>query len=252
MDDRAWRRLERVLVERLDRRGSPAKLPLREFLEAILYIDRTGLPWRDLPACFGKWDAAYQRFRRWERAGHWAALARELAAQPARDSSKLFIDSTVVRAHQHAAGGTDGPSSRAKGRSRGGWGTKIHLVAVDERTPIAVTLTGGQANDCPLLDRLMLALPEDTGADTAVADRAYDSDANRARLAAAGFKVVIPARRNRRDPPPHDEVVYAERERVERAVGRLKRMRRVATRYEKLDRCFLAMVHLSCYAAIAL
>lgn len=74
----------------------------RLFVEAVLCIARTGSPWRDLPAELGRWNSAYQRFGRWSRAGVWhrvfAALAKE------RRFREVFIDSTIVRAHQHAAG----------------------------------------------------------------------------------------------------------------------------------------------------
>jgi transposase len=85
-----------------------------------------------------------------------------------------------------------------------------------------------------------------------VADRAYDGDEIRADLAAAGFEVVTPARSNRVDPLPHDAEKYKERQKVERLVSRLKRMRRVATRCEKLSGAFLAMVHVACTASILL
>ena len=83
-----------------DRRRSGAYNRL--FVEAVLWIARTRSPWRDLPVEFGRWNSAYQRFARWSRAGVWhrvfAALGRE------RSFREVFIDSTIVRAHQHAAG----------------------------------------------------------------------------------------------------------------------------------------------------
>jgi hypothetical protein len=91
----------------------------------------------------------------------------------------LFVDSTAVRAHQHAAGGPDG-EDRALGRSRGGFSTKIHLAAADPRTALAVALAAGQAGDAPALERVMCDLPDETAAGAVVADRAYDSDAIRA------------------------------------------------------------------------
>jgi transposase len=98
----------------------------------------------------------------------------------------------------------------------------------------------------------MVDLPDDTAADSVVADRAYDSDAIRHDLAMAGFEVVIPPRKDRVDPPPYDEGAYQEREEVERLVSRVKRMRRVATRSDKLGAVFLAMVHIACIASILL
>jgi transposase len=252
--DEAWGQLAPILGRLLSRRGAPPKLELREFLEAVLFCARTGVPWRDLPACFGTWDSVYGRFRRWQKKGRFEALWRELQAPAAAAAKAVFVDSTVVRAHPHAAGGpgSGGADAEAFGRSRGGFGTKVHLVAADERTALAVALTGGQRGDAPVFDAVMTQVPEETAAEAVVADRAYDSDKIRADLAAAGFEAVIPARRNRTEPIPHDAEKYKGREKAERLVGRLKRMRRVATRFDKLGCVFLAFVHLACVASILL
>lgn len=84
----------------------------RKFVEAVLWIARTGSPWRDLPAQFGPWNSVYQRFARWSRSGVWHRVFA-LLAQDA-DFEEAFIDSTIVRAHQHAAGA---PKKRAIRRS---------------------------------------------------------------------------------------------------------------------------------------
>lgn len=74
----------------------------RLFVEAVLWIARTGSPWRDLPSEFGLWNSVYQRFARCSRQGVWHRLFSELARDA--DFEEVFIDSTIVRAHQHAAG----------------------------------------------------------------------------------------------------------------------------------------------------
>ena len=84
--------------------GDTPALPDREFLEAVLYRARTGLPWRDLPPAFGTWTAVYQRFKRWKLAGNFDRLFAALPAGSPAGAAKLFIDSTTVRAHPHAAG----------------------------------------------------------------------------------------------------------------------------------------------------
>jgi transposase len=66
----------------------------------VLWIARTGSPWRDLPERFGRWNSVYQRFARWSKKGVWQKIFGILA----QDAEEVFIDSTVVRAHQHAAG----------------------------------------------------------------------------------------------------------------------------------------------------
>jgi transposase len=250
--DNSWRELAHVLNRVLSKRGAPAALDVREFVEAVLFLARTGTPWRDLPSCFGNWDAVYQRFRRWEKKGKWSAIWRELQAPAVADAKSLFIDSTIVRAHQHASGGSGSAAEKAVGKSRGGLGTKIHLIATDERTALAAVLTGGQAGDAPAFDVAMREVPEETAATAIVADRAYDSDEIRKDLADAGFEIVIPTKRNRKEPIPHNKEKYKTREKAERLVNRLKRLRRVATRYEKLGSVFLAMVHIACIASILL
>ena len=85
--------------------GSRPTLPDRAFFEAVLYRARTGIPWRDLPSEFGAWDAVYNRFGRWVRSGSLAALFASLTAAPELgEVRRVLIDSTTVRAHQHAAG----------------------------------------------------------------------------------------------------------------------------------------------------
>lgn len=106
LTDELWRLME-PLVEESKRYtgGQRPKLPERMFFEALLYIGRTGIPWRDLPAEFGSWDAVYNRFRRWIHSGSLAKLFELLTDNPAFDEMKrVLVDSTVVRAHRHAAG----------------------------------------------------------------------------------------------------------------------------------------------------
>src|SRR3954447_26836865 len=85
--------------------GQPPALSDLYFFEALLYLARTGIPWRDLPAEFGAWDAVYNRFRRWVRSGGLRALFELLTDAPTfGELRRVLIDSTIVRAHQHAAG----------------------------------------------------------------------------------------------------------------------------------------------------
>lgn len=74
----------------------------RLFLEAVLWLARTGSPWRDLPEFFGNWNSAFVRFSRWSKDGVWDRLFAMMADDP--DFEYVMIDSTIVRAHQHAAG----------------------------------------------------------------------------------------------------------------------------------------------------
>ena len=77
-------------------------------LDGIFWIARTGSPWRDLPAAFGNWNSAHRQYRRWSEAGVWDVMLAALANSDAADPTMQMIYSTIVRAHQHAAGGKGG------------------------------------------------------------------------------------------------------------------------------------------------
>jgi transposase len=104
LTDEVWAKIAAILATIKSRAGSPPMLSDRMFIEAVLYLARTRTPWRDLPAEFGHWDAVYNRFRRWEARGLWRQLWEHLQAEEYQDALHLFIDATIVRAHQHAAG----------------------------------------------------------------------------------------------------------------------------------------------------
>jgi transposase len=104
LTDTAWAEIEPRLATIKHKAGSPPELSDRLFIEAVLYVARTGIPWRDMPQEFGHWDAVYNRFRRWEARGLWRQLWAHLQRDGCHVAQHIFIDSTVVRAHQHAAG----------------------------------------------------------------------------------------------------------------------------------------------------
>lgn len=74
----------------------------RLFVNAVFWIAKTGAPWRDLPERFGNWNSVFQRFNRWAQKGVWQRIAEVLSEDA--DLEWLLVDSTTVRAHQHAAG----------------------------------------------------------------------------------------------------------------------------------------------------
>ena len=107
LSDFEWAFFEPFLVETGPKRGRPPK-DHRRVLDGIFWIARTGAPWRDLPAEFGKWGSVYRQFLRWSRAGLWDLLLEALAGSKAAPDTVQMIDSTVVRAHHCAAGGKGG------------------------------------------------------------------------------------------------------------------------------------------------
>ena len=103
ISDKQWRKLESILDS--SRPGPKPKIGHRQFINAVLYRAKTGIPWRDLPDRYGPWKSVYNRFNNWSKAGIWellfAALSIELDDE---DEEGSIVDATIVRAHLDAAG----------------------------------------------------------------------------------------------------------------------------------------------------
>jgi transposase len=132
-----------------------------------------------------------------------------------------------------------GEQRQAIGRSRGGRNTKIHALADAKGRLIAILLTGGEAHDCPVAERLMRRVKP---ARRMLGDKAYDSAELRYKLDERGTKPVIPNRTNRKQPFGFHKRLYKLRWLVESAFNRLKDFRRIFTRYDRLARNYLASV----------
>ena len=103
LSDVEWRLIEPLLPNKP--RGV-ARVNDRRVLNGIFYVLRTGSPWRDLPERYGPYTTVYNRFNRWARAGVWVGVFETLAAKS--PGSMALIDSSIIRAHQHAGGGKKG------------------------------------------------------------------------------------------------------------------------------------------------
>jgi transposase len=101
ISDEQWTLIEHLLPGQGIEPGRVAE-DNRLFIDAVFWIAKTGAPWRDLPERFGCWNSVYRRFSRWCRAGVWQRVLYSLAGEP--DLEELILDSTIVRAHAHAAG----------------------------------------------------------------------------------------------------------------------------------------------------
>ena len=162
LTDRQWRILE-PLLPRGKRPGRPPKWTRRQLLDGIRWRTRVGAPWRDVPERYGHWQSIYGLFRRWQRAQVWPLIVAKL--QAFADAAGLIcwtvsVDSTINRAHQHAAGARHDPDTQveppgpepadhALGRSRGGWTTELHLACEQGRKPLSLVLTAGHRGDSP-------------------------------------------------------------------------------------------------------
>jgi transposase len=132
---------------------------------------------------------------------------------------------------------------QAIGKSRGGWNTKIHLVAANARTAIIFCLSPGEAHDAPVGRQLLLELGPLPVEVPLVMDRAYESDETRQLVLELNMTPVVPPKSNRREPWDYDRQLYKKRNQVERLFRRLKGFRRIFSRFEKLDVVFLAFIY---------
>ncbi len=105
LSDAQWERIEPLLP---GKPGDPGRSAAdnRMFLEAVLWMARTGAPWRDLHHRFGRWNSVFRRFRRWAQKGVFESLFNALSDDP--DFEYVMIDGTIVRVHQHGAGARGG------------------------------------------------------------------------------------------------------------------------------------------------
>jgi transposase len=117
LSDAQWARLQPLVTSPQPQVGKPAH-DHRRIIDGMLWKLRTGAPWRDLPPRYGPWSTVACRFRRWRLAGVWdrlfAAVQREEDGAGRVDWTVQFVDGTVVRAHQHAAGAKKGARQRKR------------------------------------------------------------------------------------------------------------------------------------------
>ena len=149
--DEQWSELEPLLNEVRPR----AVRPIREFrrtIEAIVWRQQNGAKWRSIPAELGPWWMAAQTFIRWAKLEVWERLHRLVQERHGTELGMVFLDGTVIRAHQKAAGARKegltpeaSAEAQALGRSRGGYGTKGHVLADARGRAIAFVITPGQA-----------------------------------------------------------------------------------------------------------
>jgi transposase len=210
----------------------------RRFVEAVVHVLRTGIAWEDLPAASGEPGTAYRRFRRWARKGVRDELF--LDGVPTDALGTVMLDSGACKARRFASGARGG-GEEALGRSRGGLTTKIHAVVDGLGRPLCFLLTPGQAAD----RRQARALLEGLAFERLIGDRGYDTDEVRDWVEEHDAEAVIPSKRNRKVPIPHDRAAYRTRHKAEDLFCRVKDYGRIVLRKCETSRSYAGFASLA-------
>ncbi len=241
MTDQEWEQIVLLLPSNKGRWGRPPK-DNRQMLNAMVWLARSGAPWRDLPECYGPWESVYSRFRKWIDDGVLDNIFHVLSLES--ELYELSIDASIVQAHQHSAGAKRGVAKRDR-HSRGGASTKIHAAVDAYGYPAYLMIGEGQRNDInyviPVLEQINIEGTQ------VMADRGYDSNKLIDYIYENGGEPIIPSKKCAKFERHCDWWQYKERHLVEKYFLKLKGFRRIATRYDKLACTYLGFL---CIASI--
>ena len=240
LDDALWASLM-LTMQQIPRAWKRDEVALRRFVEAALWIGRTGAPWRDLPDDLGCWPSVCHRFRRWSLRGWWELVFEALRPDLPADGLVL-LDSTTCKAHRAASGAArSNAEAQCLGRSRDGLCSKLHACADGAGRILRLVPSPGQHSDLRHARALVLGIP----ARNAALDRGYVSAKLRAALAAESCTVHTPPKLGMVDPPPWDKTLYARRHHVGNLFSKLKDRGRIALRRDKTRRSWMGFAHLA-------
>ena len=242
--------------------------PHRPLVNGILWHLHTGAPWRDVPTRYGPWQTVYDRFNWWRKDGTWARILTSLLDQlddAGRINRELWcIDASVIRASRAAAGARKRPAQpcelrgskamqlkepqdHALGRSRGGFGTKVHLICDSHGIVLAVFVTPGQRHESTAFETVMerVGLTRRKGQrrwpKQLAGDKGYSYPRIRRWLQQQGIRGVIPTREDQPATEKFDRDTYRQRNIIERVVNWYKECRALGTRYDKLAVDYVAL-----------
>ncbi len=240
LTDETWSKLRIILLDArvYDKPG------LRLTVEGMLYRIKNGCPWRVLPREFGNWNTIFKRFNEWSKNEKLRTVFQVLARDP--DLEWVFVDGSVVKAHQHSAGASkiSQEEDHAIGRSVAGLSSKIHLAVDSSGNPIDFEITGGEVHDVKVAPGFVEKLPR---SDYLIADKGYDSEQLREQIRKRSTMPIIPKKRNSKTGNVDvDWGLYKYRHLVENAFARLKHFRGIATRFDKLKRNYAGALTLAC------
>lgn len=191
----------------------------RIFFSCCIWIIRTGSSWRQLPEKYGKFDSIRKKFSRWSHAGVFRKIFSAFTFKCGKRNITM-IDSTFSKVHRTACSLKADGKPRQIGKSKGGFTTKIHMLANMKGKPLDFELTGGQVNDSKEGDKIIKAnLYRMKGL---LADKAYDTNHIREMLSRKKIIACIPPKSNRKIKIPYDKELYKKRGIIENMFAKLK------------------------------
>lgn len=205
-------------------------------VEAIFYVLRTAVAWRDLPACYGSWNSVYSRWRRWCALGLWQEILRLLSRHAV--GRVRFVDGSHIKLHQFGANPAGGQDAQAIGRTKGGLNTKLCALVEGQGRLMSAVLSPGQMYEVEAAAPLMKSLKKVL----LVGDKGFDVDALRRQLQVQGCLACVPPRSRRCFPAWYHRGFYRQRHKIENFFQRIKIHKRISTRYEKLALTFLNFI----------
>ena len=214
-------------------------MPVEIVLDRVLFVLSEGCSWRAIDSPEANWSSVYHYWRRWCRKGVLTRLLDDVIS--ATQGGRRFLDSTHVKVHRSGCNPAGGQKDQAMGRTKGGLNTKLHAVVDARGRPAALLLGPGQEAD---IARAQEAVGE-ISCRQLIGDKGYDCDAFRGWLREHSIEPCIPPRSNRVRPQPYEKAAYRKRHLVENFFEKLKRFRRIATRYDKLALTFFGFVCLA-------
>ena len=222
------------------------KIDNRIFLSCCIWIIYTGFFWSELPEIYGKFDTMRKKFSRWSKAGIFRNIFSAFAIKCGKRNITM-IDSTFSKAHRTACSLKSDGRPREIGKSKGGFTTKIHMLANIEGKPLDFALTGGQVSDSKEGSLLIEANLYRMKA--LLADKGYDTNQIREMLANKKVTPCIPPKSNRKIQYHYDKNLYKKRGIIENMFGKLKDWLGIALRRCRCAHIFDSYV---CVALVAI
>ena len=211
-------------------------------LDGIWWVLCTGAIWNQLPERYGKWNSVWRSFSRWSKCGLFAKMLTIIEALSEELRFNVIIDATHIKVHQDATRSPLTPEQQKLGKTKGGRNTKISASVNADGRLLGLELVCGNEHDSK---SFVSVLPEDLAGVNVLADKAYDTNEIRKIITERRGNAVIPPKKNRKEPADYDKEIGKSRHLVENFFCRIKRFRRVHTRYEQTPRNYIAFVTLA-------